>query len=146
MYTRFKQIVSTIFFIAVFSSSSFSQSSDSAALAAADTTYFSVNLAEGWRLYNSYASATNGSDSAVLDIILRYAGTINLTQPVYVGKIKEPSLKPASIQTIAFSLITSNYILKIDVEGRCYINIISGSQPPGSILVMPVQVTYPLTQ
>lgn len=119
---------------------SFAQN-DSAAIAAADTTNFSVNSAGGWQLFNSYVAAYN-TDSVQLELIIQHANNIDWNQEQYAGKVKTTALIPAQEQTISFSLITNQYLLRIDVQGKCYLRLFSGSAPADDPAVIPVKVIY----
>ena len=55
---------------------------DSAALAAADTTHFSINHSNNWHLFNSYV-APYQSDSAQLELIIMHANTLAWEQEQY---------------------------------------------------------------
>ncbi len=112
------------------------------ALAAADTSYFSVNHSGGWLLYNSRAHVNESSDSAELEIIIQHDITINLQEYQFVGTIKGGAFRPVSSQLVTLDLITHSYVVRIDSDGRCYVKLQSGILPPGNAVVIPVQVTY----
>lgn len=123
-----------------------SAQSDAAALAAADTTHFSVNKGGGWDLYNSYV-APYSSDSVRLELILKHPNDALfslgiLTGQQFVGTIKYATLLPQSSQTVSFQLLSSTYQLRIDPDGSCYLSFVNGSQPTKSMVVIPLKVVY----
>jgi hypothetical protein len=138
-----KGIIRIIFFnilLTIAGSKTFAQD-NSAALAAADTTNFSVNGINGWQLFNSYV-ANYGADSVHLEIIVQHANNLNWGQEQYVGKIKPVALIPAQDQIVSFSLLTNQYRLRIDPEGKCYLRLFTGAAPPDDPAVIPVNATY----
>lgn len=114
---------------------------DSAALAAADTTHFSINHSNNWHLFNSYV-APYQSDSAQLELIIMHANTLAWEQEQYIGKIRVPGLVPLNTQTIPFSLITVQFTLRIDNTGRCYLKKISGDLPNEENIAIPLKIYY----
>jgi hypothetical protein len=114
---------------------------DSAALVEADTVNFSVNSAEGWQLFNSYVASYN-TDSVQLEIIIRHTNNIDLNQEQYVGKIKTSSLRPNSERIIPFSLVGTNYRVRIETSGKCYMKVVSGAAPTGNPVVIPFLLIY----
>lgn len=123
---RIKIVLLGFVFLMLNSEKSFSQNNASA-IANADTTNFSVNANGEWQLYNSYV-ALYGTDSVVLEITVQHANNINWSQEQYVGKVKTPSLRPATTQTVGFTLIADNYSLKVQNDGKCYLKLVAG--PP----------------
>ena len=101
------KIIKTLFFFAlvefIIINQSFAQN-NAAALAAADTTGFSVDLGGGWQIFNSYVNQYH-TDSAVIELIVQHNNNINWYQPQYVGKIKENTLKPNTDQNILFNIM-----------------------------------------
>ncbi len=120
----------------------FSQN-DAAALAAADTSRFSPNGTEGWQLFNSYVAPTS-HDSATLELIIRHANNIDTAKEQLVGAIKDLSLIPSQEQSISFNLLTDNYILRINTDGRCYLRFVNGDVPPNDPFVIPLKIFYKL--
>jgi hypothetical protein len=113
------------------------------ALAVADTSNFSRNANGGWQLYNSYIAAqTVGGDSVRVELILEHENNINWAQEQYVGKIKISSLLPGTEKTMPFSLAGSNYQLRIDTNGKCYLKLASGAAPFDSAVILPFTVIY----
>jgi hypothetical protein len=114
---------------------------DSAALAAADTTGFSVNHADGWELYNSYA-APYKTDSVQLELVIQHTNNISWSQEQYIGKVKTGSLLPQNSQSLWFNLTVSAYVLRIGPDGKCYLRFVSGTSPNSNPVVIPVKVYY----
>jgi hypothetical protein len=117
------------------------QDSDSAALAAADTTNFSRNVNENWQLYNSYI-APQGTDSVMVQLILQHDNNINWSNEQNVGKIKDISLLPGAERPMPFSLGGINYQLRIDTAGECYLKVVSGDPPVDDPVVLPFTIIY----
>lgn len=114
---------------------------DSAALAAADTSHFSINHVNDWHLFNSYVVAYQ-TDSVQLELIIMHANTIAWDQEQYVGKIRIQNLLPRTIQVIPFSLITVQFSMRIDTTGRCYLKKISGDLPNEENIAIPLKIYY----
>lgn len=114
-----------------------------AAIAAADTTRFSVDLNSGWQMYNSYVAPYH-TDSAQLELILQHNNNINWYQQQYVGKIKYSPLLPNADRNIVFNLLGSSYRIVIKKNGKCYIYFVSGTQPASNPAVIPLKVFYKL--
>jgi hypothetical protein len=123
-----------------FQNISFAQS-DSAVLAAADTSRFSVNVGEGWLLYNSYVSE-HGTDSVELEVIVRHDNNVSWNEEHYVGKIKFEALIPLTNQTIYFNLLSDQFAVRLDTTGRCYLKFVSGAVPSANPVVIPIRLTY----
>ncbi len=121
-------------------SPSFSQD-HAAALAAADSVNFSINRGDGWKLFNSYA-AVYKKDSVQLEIILQHNNTINWKQEQSIGKVKTAGLVPQKEQTTVFNLMMTNYSLRIDTKGKCYLSLTSGPVPQENPVIIPVRVFY----
>jgi hypothetical protein len=119
---------------------SFGQS-DSAALAAADTTRFSVNGSEGWLLYNSYVVA-HGTDSVELELVIRHDNNINWQEEHYIGKIKFEGLIPQTSQTIDYYLMSDQFAVRLDTTGKCYLKFVSGAVPSANPVVIPIRLIY----
>lgn len=132
-------ILTGIFVILVITKTS--AQTNAAALAAADTTAFSVNKQENWRLYNSYAAPVT-ADSVQLEVIVEHDDNINWSVSSYIGKIKNAAFYPAQDITIEFNLTSTVLEIKVDKNGKCYIRIVSGSLPPGNMKVVPVKIIY----
>jgi hypothetical protein len=119
------------------------QPEHSKALAAADSSKFSPNKKDGWQLFNSYV-ATTSKDSATLELIIQHANNIDWKQEQYVGKVKDKSLQPGKPQTLPFNLLTDNYQLRIDAQGKCYVKFLNGSLPSSDPFILPLKVFYKL--
>ena len=115
---------------------------NAAALAAADTSKFSVNAAGGWQLYNAFVDIYK-TDSAQIELIIQHSN-INLGQEQYLGEIRSASLRPAAAQTLGFSLLNDNYTLRIEPGGKCYLKWLSAPGQPTGPVVLPVKAIYKL--
>jgi hypothetical protein len=113
------------------------------ALAAADSSKFSPNKKGGWQLFNSFVSSYQ-KDSARLELIMQHANNIDWKQEQYVGKIKYEPLQPSKEQSLPFNLLTDNYVLRIDDNGKCYLKFMSGSLPTANPVILPLSVLYRL--
>jgi hypothetical protein len=122
------------------SSNSYAQD-DSAALAAADTSRFSINSSDGWLLYNS-SVYEHGADSVQLALIIRHENNIAWTEEHYIGKIKYGALKPKTSQTLLYYLISDQFSLRVDENGKCYFRLVSGNAPTADPTVIPIIVYY----
>jgi len=115
---------------------------NAAALAAADTSKFSVNTTGGWQLYNSFLDKYK-TDSAQIELIVQH-DSINLAQEQYVGEIKYAPFRPSIMQTLAFSLLSDNYTLRIETNGKCYLKWLSAPAQATGPVVIPLKVYYKL--
>lgn len=111
------------------------------AIAAADSSRFSINSGGGWQLYNSYVAQHN-TDSVRLELIVQHANNIVWNNEQYVGKIKMASLQPATDRTISFSLLNDVYTVRVETNGKCYLKLSAGSVPSGTMTVLPVFIYY----
>jgi hypothetical protein len=130
-----------IFFQSFIGNSTLQAQSNAAALAAADTVHFSRNAKDGWELYNSYM-APQGNDSIRLELILQHANNINWSDEQYIGKIKTGNYFPLSTRTVSFSLMQTNFLVRIDENGKCYLKVLSGPLPAESTAVVPFIIAY----
>lgn len=140
------KIMKAVFFYAVFqfmiAIQSFSQTT-AAALAAADSTRFSVDLSGGWLLFNSYVSLYH-TDSVQIELIVQHNNNVNWYTQQYVGKIKYNPLKPGVEQSLSFKIINNIYKLTIKSNGKCFVNFVSGIPPSGNPVIIPLKVFYKL--
>lgn len=114
---------------------------NNAAIAAADTTGFSVNNKDGWQLFNSYV-AEYTADSVDLEIILQHANNFDWSLEHCVGRIKLQRFIPQNEQSSVCNLVVSSYVLRIDKEGNCYLKLVSGIPPDQDPAVVPLKVAY----
>ena len=114
---------------------------DAAALAAADTTNFSINHLGGWQLYNSVITSSK-SDSVLVEIIASHVNNFAWTQEQYIGKIRPVALTPQSTQILFFNLIATRYAIRINSDGKCYLSLKSGTPIEGQVAVIPIKVNY----
>lgn len=139
-----KKIIKWFIWLGIISCFSLSKSygqENAAAIAAADTTNFSVNDTGGWQLYNSYVAAL-GDDSVQLELIVQHNNNINWNDELYVGKIKPEPFLPSVSRSVVFDLITVSYQIRIDTGGRCYIRFVSGLPPSQDPFIIPVKVRF----
>jgi hypothetical protein len=131
----------TIIISAMISISAMSQDR-ALALAAADSSNFSVNSKEGWLLYNSCLTSLK-SDSILLELILQHDRNISWESEQLVGKIKTSSYFPRYGQTVGFNLLLNNYKLRIDNNGKCFLRLDVGSLPDDAdSVIIPVRAYY----
>lgn len=114
---------------------------DSAAIATADSSRFSVNEPGGWQLFNSYAQKYN-TDSVQLELIIQHSNNIDWAQEQFIGTIKYTPLLPGIGQSIPFSLLNDGYIIRIDTAGDCFLKLITSVLPDKDIVVVPLKVFY----
>ena len=117
------------------------QINNEAALAAADTSGFSINNQGGWQLYNSYVAAA-AADSIQLEIILQHDNNLNWSNSIYIGRIKGSSFYPQNDRLVSFNLINTMYELKVDKNGKCYLRLVSGNLSGINTVVIPIQLFY----
>jgi hypothetical protein len=137
-------IILTLFLVLSATIKTFGQvdSSIAAALAAADTTEFSVNKNDGWQLFNSYV-INNGTDSVQFEVILRHNRNIKWYDEQYIGKIKKGSFFPRNPQLIFYNLAECRYQIRIEKNGKCYLKLVAGNPPPGEAeITIPIIVKY----
>lgn len=116
---------------------------NAAAIAAADTSRFSVNAEGGWQLFNSYVESYK-ADSAQLELIVQHSN-INLAQEQYLGRIKDAALRPSTAQNLAFSLLSDNYTLRVDADGKCYLRWLTAPAAAAEgPVILPLKVYYKL--
>ncbi len=139
-YKVTKILASLGLLVLVAAQNSFAQN-NSAAIAAADSTHFTVNSSGGWQMYNSYVAAY-GIDSVQLEIIIQHNNNINWSEEHYVGKVKQSSLFPSASQIVVFNLISSNFELRIDSTGKCYLRLSSGVIQSNDPVVIPVKINF----
>jgi hypothetical protein len=116
---------------------------NAAALAAADSSRFSINTNGGWQLYNSYVSQYK-TDSVQLELIVQHTNNINWNQEQYVGKVKYGPLQPHSGQMLSFNLLADKYVLRVEPNGKCYVRFVSGILPATNPFILPLKVYYKL--
>jgi hypothetical protein len=115
----------------------------SKALAAADTSRFSPNKKDGWQLYNSYVSGYQ-RDSAQLELILQHANNFDWKKEQFVGKITYQPLHPKNGQSLNFYLLSNQFLLRIDENGKCYLRFQNGALPSEDPAIIPLKVFYKL--
>ena len=139
----FKYIIITIFFVQC--CFALTAQNHSKALAAADTTNFSINKKENWKLYNSYLSHIN-EDSVMIELILQHDTNINWDEEHEIGKIKTNSFLPKNEQTVYFKLIADEYQLRIEKNGKCYLKVLGSLPDKKDPVIIPVRAVYKKTK
>ena len=112
------------------------------ALAAADSSNFSVNNKEGWKLYNSRLIPIS-TDSIMIGLILQHDRSVDLTLEQKIGIIKSRNFFPATNQIISFTLLTGTYQLRVDKNGKCFLRLVSGSlSSDADNVIIPIRAVY----
>jgi hypothetical protein len=114
------------------------------ALSNADTTFFSVNTDNGWKLFNSFIKQAQSTDSVQLEIICFQTVPLDWTNVQYIGKIKNSSFFPSQDQVVKINLISCFYEVLIKTNGKCYLKFYSGQLPGGSNNTIPINIYYRL--
>lgn len=115
----------------------------SRALATADTTNFSVNKKNGWLLFNSHVAIYN-TDSVMIGLIIRHDRNLNLKEEQLVGQLKAKSMFPKTDQSLLIDLQEATYRLHIDIRGRCFLQLVSGTLPDEDSVTLPLRAIYRL--
>ena len=112
------------------------------ALAAADSSNFSVNNKEGWKLYNSCLIPIS-ADSIMIGLILQNDLSIDLDREQMIGSIKSGKFFPEDARILSFKLITDTYQLRVDKNGKCFLRLVSGSKSDDAEnIIIPVRAVY----
>lgn len=135
----FKSILVAGFFIST-GKATYAQSY-AEAVANADTTNFIANAKEGWQLFNSYV-ATQDADSIQIELIIQHENNINWMDEQCIGAIKTASLRPTEGISIVFPFSMSNYSLRVENDGKCYLKFINGALPYESPFVISTKVIF----
>ena len=114
---------------------------DSIARATADTTNFSINIENGWKIYNSYVNV-NENDSVDLELIIEHENPYNWTVDYFFGRIKMTDAHPISNRVLLCDLINRKFQIRVEQNGKCYIRQISGPIPTDLSFVLPIKVVY----
>jgi hypothetical protein len=109
--------------------------------ASVDSSYIAVNKRGGWQFLTSYLTHLN-SDSVMIEMIVQHDRTIDWTQEQLVGSIKSTSMLPKASQIVTFSLISDQYQLRVEPNGRCYLRLATGTLPDGDPVIIPVRAVY----
>ncbi len=136
----FKLLSILLFLLSIAIDKSFAQS-ESAALAVADTSGFSVNQKDGWSLFNSYVNLYN-ADSVQMELIVQHGNNIEWREEHFLGTIKDAAFLPKTNQNILYHLLSDEFMLRIDTEGKCYLRLSSSSLPTKNPVVIPIKVYY----
>ncbi len=104
-----------------------------AAIAAADTSRFSVNKAGGWQLFNSHVNNVS-MDSVCAEVVLQHSNNINWQQLQLVGKIKFIDALPKVNKVMPFRLLNNGYLFQVQTDGSCYLSFVNGIFPATTLL------------
>ena len=113
------------------------------AKASADSSTIAVNTKAGWQFFSSYLTPIN-ADCVMIEMIVQHDRTIDWTQEQLVGRIKSTSMLPKTSQTVSFNLISDQYQLRVEPNGRCYLRLATGTLPDGDPVIIPVRALYKL--
>lgn len=134
-----KRIIAISIFL--FSLSSTAKAQDSLAIAAADTTHFSINHSSGWELFNSYFES-QGEDSCDIEMVFRHNNNIDWNEYHQVGSIKTNTYKPSSDRVVSFSIGQHSYLFKIDSQGNCWVKKENGDAHEEDKVVLAFRRVY----
>jgi len=108
----------------------------------ADSSHIAVNKKGGWQSVISHLTALK-QDSVLLELVVGWPqAETDLTREQLVGRIKLRSMLPAKPQTVLFRFIRSDYALRIEPNGRCYIQLVKGTPPKSDQQVIPIRAKY----
>jgi hypothetical protein len=116
-------------------------SMDKVSRSRADSSFFSVNAAGDWSLYQAYAKPSDGG-SVSLEMILRHSNSVDWKQDQYVGMLRKKSLIPKQEREIPFNRGLDAYHLRIDRQGRCFVKLVNGQLPAADPVIIPFKVNY----
>jgi hypothetical protein len=115
----------------------------SLAKASADSSYIAVNKKAGWQFLSSYLTPIK-VDSVMIEMIVQHDRTIDWKQDQLIGHIKQVSMFPKTSQTVSFMLMFDEYLLRVEPNGRCYLQLAKGSIPDGDPVILPIRAKYKL--
>ena len=107
----------------------------------ADTANFSPNQAGEWQLYNSFLKRV-AKDSVAMELIVRHAKNLDFKEYQFIGTITSKNLIPRGALEMPFFVVTDEYRLKIEANGRCYLKLVTGSLPPQDPVIIPLFIKY----
>jgi hypothetical protein len=108
----------------------------------ADSAQFIPNISGGWSTYLAYINRSS-PDSIEFELLLKHDNNINWRSKQQIGSIVDPIFFPKKEQKIIYDLLYGNtWKLEIKTNGECYFNQISGPDPSGNPIIMPVKVNY----
>jgi hypothetical protein len=110
-------------------------------MSVADTTNFSVNSKDGWKIYNSHLTTLQG-DSILIELILQHKLDMNWDEEQEVGKIKTTRFCPKQEQVVQFKLIEDRYELRIAENGKCYLKVIDSLPDSADPAIIPVRAVF----
>lgn len=114
---------------------------DSLAIAAADTTHFSINSASGWELFNSYFEL-RGADSCDIEMVFQHSNNIDWSAYHQIGSLKTNAYKPTGDQILSFNMGQRSYFFKIDSQGNCWIKKENGNAHDQDKVVLAFRHAY----
>lgn len=107
-----------------------------------DSCYVVANKQAGWHFLTSYLTPAR-PDSVMIEMIVQHDRAIDWKQEQLVGRIKQASMFPKTSQTVSFMLMFDEYLLRVESNGRCYLQLAKGSTD-GDPVIIPVRAKYKL--
>jgi len=108
----------------------------------ADSSHIAVNKKGGWQSVISHLTPMN-PDSVLLELVVGWPmAEIDFTREQLVGRIRQRNMLPAKPQLILFRFIRSEYALRIEPNGRCFIQLVKGTPPKTDQQVIPIRGKY----
>jgi len=108
----------------------------------ADSSHIAVNIKGGWQSLISHLTALK-QDSVLLELVVGWPqAETDLTREQLVGRIMQRDMLPAKPQLVLFRFIRSEYALRIEPNGRCYIRLVKGTPPKSDQQVIPIRAKY----
>ena len=84
-------------------------------------------------------------DSVLFELVVGWPQVeTDLTHEQLVGRIKLRSMLPEKAQTVAFRFMRSEYSLRIEPNGKCFIKLVKGTPPKSDQQVIPIRAKYRL--
>lgn len=111
-------------------------------MANTDSVSFSPNSDDGWSTL-SYYLHQEVDDSVDFELVIQHANNINWGEEQWIGTLSGANYIPVSEQYAAYSLLPGdNWNMHITADGKCFLNLIEGSLPPGDPIIIPLKVRY----
>jgi len=110
----------------------------------ADSSHIAVNRRGGWQSLVSHLTPMK-QDSVLFELVVGWPqAETDLTREQLVGRIKLLDMLPVRTQTVPFKFILSEYTLRIEPNGRCFIQLVKGTPPKSDQQVIPIRAMYKL--
>ena len=106
-----------------------------------DSSFFQPNANEGWGAYSSYLH--HSSDSINFELILFRTVPPNTVWSQYseIGTINE-GFRPVTERIFEYAEFPRIWRVRILANGKCYLQLISGSVPEGEPVVLPILTKF----